>query len=233
MASLAAPQSIGVPGSFPWSLWPFLAQRLLSSWWQNGCSCSQHHLMCPFQSHLQVWGLESPWLWLARAIEEPKCPVYLVASFSWDLSARPGISWGVVMEEQQGRPSAHGRGMGVGGTGPAHKKALSARQGADPGASVGGREQTGRLGSIIRSCWVPTYFHQVLTAALRGQAGPSCLAESWVMWGACHGPWWGTWEVTLFCNSPAHGSPSPHFILFQAHSLCPEVLRPGAQLYLH
>lgn len=24
----------------------------------NVCSCSQHHLMCPFQSHEQAWGLE-------------------------------------------------------------------------------------------------------------------------------------------------------------------------------
>lgn len=177
LASLAAPQSIGVPGSFPWSLWASSAQQLLSSWWQNGCSCSQHHLMCPFQSHLQVWGLEGPWLWLARAIEEPKYPVYLVAGFSWDLSARPGISWGVVMEEQQGRSSAHGGGGGWWWDWTSSQKGLECQARSRPGCFRGGREQTGRLGSIIRSCWVPTHFHQVLTTALRGQAGPSCLAE--------------------------------------------------------
>ena len=46
----------------------------------------------------------------------------------------------------------------------------------------GGRELTGKIGWIIRPCWVPTHFHQVLTTV---QTGPSCLtekeAESWVM----------------------------------------------------
>lgn len=52
-------------------------------------------------------------------------------------------------------------------TGSAHKKALSAQQGADrPGFFLGGREQTGRLGSITGSCWAPIHFHQVLTTAL-------------------------------------------------------------------
>ena len=48
-----------------------------------------------------------------------------------------------------------------------------------------------------------------------------------------HSPSRGTWEVTLFWDSPACGSLSLYPILFQAHGLCPKVLRPGSQLHLH
>ena len=98
--------------------------------------------MCPFQSHLQTWGLECSWLWLTRATEEPKSPGYLVAGFPWDLSAKLGIFWEMVMEEQQGRSFTHG---GWGGLDRLRKRCFP-----------GGRELTGKIGCIIRPCWVPT-----------------------------------------------------------------------------
>ena len=124
------------------------------------------------------------------------------------------------MEEQQGGSFTHGAG---GGLDILRKRCFP-----------GGRELTGKIGCIIRPCWAPTHFHQVLTT---GQTGPWCLtekeAESWVMWGVYHSPSVGTWEVTLFWDSPACGSLSLYSILFQAHGLCPKVLRPGSQLHLH
>ena len=96
----------------------------------------------------------------------------------------------MVMEAQQGRSFTHGGGRGL--------DRLRKR------CFPGGRELTGKIGCIIRPCWVPTHFHQVLTT---GQTGPSCLtekeAESWVKWGVYHSPSRGTWEVTLFWDSPA------------------------------
>lgn len=70
------------------------------------------------------------------------------------------------------------------------------------GAS-GGVELTGKIGCVIRPCWVPTHFHQGST----GRLGLVSYREGSRVWGdvgVYHSPSRGT-EVTLFWDSPACG----------------------------
>lgn len=53
------------------------------------------------------------------------------------------------------------------------------------------------------------------------------------MWGVYHSPSRGTWEVTLFWDSPACGCLSLYSILFPIRPFILVSLRPGSQLHLH
>lgn len=196
----------------------------------NVCSCSQHHLMCPFQSHEQAWGLERLSPWPARATEGCRHPRHLAASSQ----ERPGISqqyWGSFGRSLwRDKKESLLHLAGGGGTGPSHRKAVSARQGTDLGTGgLGGSRQVDC--SIIGLARCPHTSIKCFQQPCEGRLDPPIFQmrkrRLGAMQGTCRDPSVGTWQRTF------SATPCPLLILFQAHSLCLEVLCSGAQLHLY
>lgn len=123
------------------------------------------------------------------------------------------------MEEQQGGSFTHGAGGGLD----------SLRKRCFPGGGV-----NRKIGCVIRPCWVPTHFHQVLHN--RADWGPGVRrrrkAESWSDVKCTTVPPKGHMGGDFVLGQPSLCL-SLYSILFQAHGLCPKVLRLSSQLHLH
>lgn len=119
---------------------------------------------------------------------------------------------------------------GGGGTGPSHRKAVSARQGTDLGTGgLGGSRQVDC--SIIGLARCPHTSIKCFQQPCEGRLDPPIFQmrkrRLGAMQGTCRDPSVGTWQRTF------SATPCPLLILFQAHSLCLEVLCSGAQLHLY
>lgn len=110
------------------------------------------------------------------------------------------------------------------------RKAVSARQGTDLG--TGGLRGSRQVDcSIIGLARYPHTSIKCFQQPCEGRLDPPIFQmrkrRLGAMQGTCRDPSVGTWQRTF------SATPCPLLILFQAHSLCLEVLCSGAQLHLY